>query len=135
MTEVGLHFYAAASIATPDGYHIGTFSIMAGEPRSFSEVDVEPLVTLAEAGINEVKIPPSPPGPKYQSPSINMASNSPVTCPPDVSIPPDRRRTTPQTSLHHLHGYTSILKILNDFLRHLIIRNNVIHCIHRTDAT
>lgn len=56
VTDVGLQFYAGTPIVTPDGYEIGTFSIMAHEPRSFSERETEQLGTLAEVATNELNL-------------------------------------------------------------------------------
>lgn len=53
--KLGLQFYAAASIKTPDGFNIGVVAIADTSPRAFSEEDGCILESLASIVIEELE--------------------------------------------------------------------------------
>jgi PAS domain S-box-containing protein len=55
VTDANLHFYAGVPIRTPEGTAIGTFSIMASAPRSFSEERVHRLEDFAAMASEELE--------------------------------------------------------------------------------
>ena len=51
-----IRFYAGAPLVTPEGYAIGTMSILDGTPRSFCDADREILKDFAEIVIDELEL-------------------------------------------------------------------------------
>lgn len=52
----GLRFYAAAPLITPDGFHIGTFSIADYECRGFSAAEERMLSSFARTAMDQVAL-------------------------------------------------------------------------------
>lgn len=55
VTDGGLRFYAGAPIMTPDGYAVGTFSIMNPDPKTLTESERRRLQTLAQLAGDELE--------------------------------------------------------------------------------
>jgi PAS domain S-box-containing protein len=54
IAELGFKFYAAAPITTPDGFRIGTVTVVGFEPRKFSEKDALILEHMATIVMDEI---------------------------------------------------------------------------------
>ncbi|MGX1881483.1 PP2C family protein-serine/threonine phosphatase [Streptomyces sp. NPDC055287] len=54
--EMGVRFYAAAPITTPDGHKLGTVNILDTRPRAISEADMETLADLAAIVLDELEL-------------------------------------------------------------------------------
>lgn len=54
--ELGLRFYAGASLRTGDGYNLGTINIIDSEPREMSVDELETLKQLAEIVVDELEL-------------------------------------------------------------------------------
>lgn len=54
--ELGLRFYAGASLRTADGYNLGTINIIDREPREMSIEELETLGQLAEIVVDELEL-------------------------------------------------------------------------------
>ncbi len=54
--EMGVRFYAAASITTPDGHRLGTVNVLDTKPRSITEDDIATLSDLAAIVMDEMEL-------------------------------------------------------------------------------
>lgn len=54
--ELGLRFYAGASLRTADGHNLGTLNIIDREPREISADELETLEQLAEIVVDELEL-------------------------------------------------------------------------------
>lgn len=54
--ELGLRFYAAAQLTTPDGYNIGTLCVLDVEARDVTDHELETLRDLAAVVIDEMEL-------------------------------------------------------------------------------
>jgi sigma-B regulation protein RsbU (phosphoserine phosphatase) len=54
--EMGVRFYAAAPIITPDGYRLGTVNVLDTKPRSITEDDTATLADLAAIVLDEMEL-------------------------------------------------------------------------------
>lgn len=54
--ELGVRFYAAAPIRTPDGYNLGTVNVIAGQPRSVTATEISTLQHLADIVADELEL-------------------------------------------------------------------------------
>jgi sigma-B regulation protein RsbU (phosphoserine phosphatase) len=54
--EMGVRFYAAAPITTPDGYRLGTVNILDTRPRSITQDDIATLSDLAAIVMDEMEL-------------------------------------------------------------------------------
>ncbi|WP_282797410.1 GAF domain-containing SpoIIE family protein phosphatase, partial [Streptomyces sp. CC224B] len=54
--EMGVRFYAAAPIITPDGHRLGTVNVLDTKPRSISEDDIATLSDLAAIVLDEMEL-------------------------------------------------------------------------------
>jgi len=55
-SEFGLRFYAGAPLRTHDGFNIGTFCLIAREPRGFSDHEKANLADLASIVMDEMEL-------------------------------------------------------------------------------
>jgi GAF domain-containing protein len=53
---LGLRFYAAAPLITPEGHRIGTLNVIDVRPRSFSEKDARLLKMLAGSVVDHIEV-------------------------------------------------------------------------------
>ncbi len=51
-----MRFYASVALRTPDGYSLGTLSILDFEPRTLTETEIATLVDLAALVIDELEL-------------------------------------------------------------------------------
>jgi len=56
VAELGFKFYAAAPITTPDGFRIGTVTVIGTERRTFSEKDTLMLEHMASIVMDEIEL-------------------------------------------------------------------------------
>ncbi|MEU5116681.1 GAF domain-containing protein [Streptomyces longwoodensis] len=54
--EMGVRFYAAAPIITPDGHKLGTVNVLDTRPRSITEEDTAALADLAAIVLDETEL-------------------------------------------------------------------------------
>lgn len=54
--SLGLQFYAAAPLVTPDGYRLGTINVIDREPRTISDDEVATLRDLAAVVVDEMEV-------------------------------------------------------------------------------
>ncbi|MYW16511.1 GAF domain-containing protein, partial [Streptomyces sp. SID2955] len=54
--EMGVRFYAAAPIITPDGHKLGTVNVLDTRPRSITEEDTATLADLAAIVLDEMEL-------------------------------------------------------------------------------
>jgi sigma-B regulation protein RsbU (phosphoserine phosphatase) len=54
--EMGVRFYAAAPIITPDGHRLGTVNVLDTKPRSITEDDTATLADLAAIVLDEMEL-------------------------------------------------------------------------------
>ncbi|MBT2529276.1 SpoIIE family protein phosphatase [Streptomyces sp. ISL-99] len=54
--SMGVRFYAAAPITTPDGYRLGTVNILDTRPRTVSEAEMATLADLAAIVLDELEL-------------------------------------------------------------------------------
>lgn len=54
--ELGVRFYAAAPITTPDGYRLGTINVIDTEPREVTEQETQTLRDLAAIVMDELEL-------------------------------------------------------------------------------
>ncbi|MGW1607714.1 GAF domain-containing protein, partial [Streptomyces eurythermus] len=54
--EMGVRFYAAAPITTPDGHRLGTVNVLDTRPRSITEEDTATLADLAAIVLDEMEL-------------------------------------------------------------------------------
>ena len=54
--DLGLRFYAAAPLTTPDGYNLGSVCLVDKEPRKFTAADADMLTHLAELVMKELEL-------------------------------------------------------------------------------
>jgi serine/threonine protein kinase len=54
--EFGMRFYASVALRAPDGFALGTLSILDFEPRTLTETEVATLVDLAALVIDELEL-------------------------------------------------------------------------------
>ncbi|MBM7173222.1 SpoIIE family protein phosphatase [Streptomyces sp. G44] len=54
--EMGVRFYAAAPITTPDGHRLGTVNVLDTRPRSITEDDIATLFDLAAIVMDEMEL-------------------------------------------------------------------------------
>ncbi|MFC9061078.1 PP2C family protein-serine/threonine phosphatase [Streptomyces sp. NPDC057074] len=54
--EMGVRFYAAAPIITPDGHRLGTVNVLDTRPRSITEEDTATLADLAAIVLDEMEL-------------------------------------------------------------------------------
>jgi sigma-B regulation protein RsbU (phosphoserine phosphatase) len=54
--SLGLQFYAAAPLVTPDGYRLGTINVIDREPRQISDDEVATLRDLAAVVVDEMEV-------------------------------------------------------------------------------
>ncbi|MEU9174968.1 GAF domain-containing protein [Streptomyces sp. NPDC048420] len=54
--EMGVRFYAAAPITTPDGHRLGTVNVLDTKPRSIIEDDTATLADLAAIVLDEMEL-------------------------------------------------------------------------------
>lgn len=54
--ELGVRFYAAAPIRTPDGFNLGTVNVIGGQPRSVTAEEIGVLQTLADVVADELEV-------------------------------------------------------------------------------
>ena len=53
---LGVRFYAAAPITTPDGYRLGAVNVMDTEPRQVTEAELQTLTDLADIVADELEL-------------------------------------------------------------------------------
>ena len=54
--EFAMRFYASVALRAPDGYSLGTLSILDFEPRTLTETEIATLVDLAALVIDELEL-------------------------------------------------------------------------------
>ena len=54
--EFGMRFYASVALRSPDGFALGTFSVLGFEPRRVTDAEVATLSDLAALGIDELEL-------------------------------------------------------------------------------
>lgn len=54
--ELGLRFYAAAPIRTPDGFNLGTVNVIGSQPRPVTVEEIGVLQTLADVVADELEV-------------------------------------------------------------------------------